>query len=100
MGKRSVPRYPEDENKGGGVCCCLCGCCCFLLVIIALLAGAAAYFFYNMKPKAPSYSVSKMAISQFEFSSSDLTLYTKLVATVRAENPNDKIDHRRPTKGV
>ncbi|KAF7072007.1 hypothetical protein CFC21_077205 [Triticum aestivum] len=91
MGKRSAPRYPEDENKGGGVCCCLCGCCCFLLVLVALFVGSSVYLVYTLKPKAPSYSVSKMAVSKFDFSSSDLTLYTKLVATVRAENPNDKI---------
>ncbi|KQJ87008.1 NDR1/HIN1-like protein 6 [Brachypodium distachyon] len=90
MGKRSVPRYPEEEDSGG--CCgCLCWCCCFLFFIIAALAGTGAYLFYAYKPKPPSYSVNNMAVSQFEFSSSDLTLYTKLVASVRAENPNDMI---------
>ncbi|EER98613.1 hypothetical protein BDA96_02G172600 [Sorghum bicolor] len=90
MGKRSVPRYPEDEDKGG--CCgCLCWCCCFLLLIVAVLAGTAAYFFFVYKPKAPSYSVSNMSVSQFDFKSSDLTLYVKLTASVRAENPNEMI---------
>lgn len=90
MGKRNVPRYPDDEDDSG--CCgCLCWCCCFLVLIVAALAGTAAYLFFVYKPKAPSYSVNNMSISQFEFSSSDLTLYTKLVATVRAENPNDMI---------
>lgn len=91
MGKRSAPRYPEDENKGGGWCCCLCGCCCGVLFIIAAFLGISIYYIVDLNPKAPSYSVKNMAVSQFEFSSSDLTLYTKLVATVRAENPNDKI---------
>lgn len=91
MGKRSVPRYPEDEDKGGGCCCCLLGCCCFLFIIILALAGAAAYFFYTYKPKPPAYSVNNMSVSKFEFSSADLTLYTKLVASVRSENPNEKI---------
>ncbi|OEL30448.1 hypothetical protein BAE44_0008533 [Dichanthelium oligosanthes] len=55
MGKRSAPRYLEDEDKGG--CCgCLCWCCCFLFLIVAVLAGMAAYFFFVYKPKAPSYS--------------------------------------------
>jgi hypothetical protein len=91
MGKRSVPRYPEEEDSGGGCCAVLCWCCCFLLVIVAALAGTAAYFFFVYKPKAPSYSVSNMSVSQFDFNSNDLTLYTKLTASVRAENPNDMI---------
>uniref|UniRef100_A0ACD5XK34 Uncharacterized protein n=1 Tax=Avena sativa TaxID=4498 RepID=A0ACD5XK34_AVESA len=91
MGKRSAPRYPEDENKGGGCCCCLLGCCCFLFLILLSLVGTMAYLYYTYKPKPPSYSVNNMAVSKFEFSSSDLTLYTKLVASVRAENPNEMI---------
>jgi hypothetical protein len=91
MGKRSVPRYPEDEDKGGGCCCCLLGCCCFFFLILLSLFAGVAYLYYAYNPKPPSYSMSNMAISQFEFSSSDLTLYTKLVASVRAENPNEKI---------
>jgi len=90
-GKRSVPRYPEDEDKGGGCCGCLCWCCCFLFLIVAALAGTAAYFFFVYKPKAPSYSVNNMSVSRFDFSSSDLTLYVKLTASVRAENPNEMI---------
>uniref|UniRef100_A0A0E0QNU4 Late embryogenesis abundant protein LEA-2 subgroup domain-containing protein n=1 Tax=Oryza rufipogon TaxID=4529 RepID=A0A0E0QNU4_ORYRU len=94
MGKRSAPRYPDDGGGGGGgggICCVLCWCCCFLFLIVAALAGAAAYALFLYKPKAPSYSVSNMSVSQFDFNSNDLTLYTKLVATVRAENPNEMI---------
>ncbi|CAM0950815.1 unnamed protein product [Alopecurus aequalis] len=91
MGKRSAPRYPEDEKKGGGWCCCLLGFCCFLFLIILAFAGVVAYFYFTYAPKPPSYSMTNMSVSQFEFSSSDLTLYTKLVATVRAENPNERI---------
>jgi hypothetical protein len=58
---------------------------------LLVLAGAAAYALFLYKPKAPSYSVSNMSVSQFDFNSNDLTLYTKLVATVRAENPNEMI---------
>jgi hypothetical protein len=88
MGKRSVPRYPEDEDKGGGCCCCLLGCCCFFFLILLSLFAGVAYLYYAYNPKPPSYSMSNMAISQFEFSSSDLTLYTKLVASVRADISN------------
>ncbi|KAL6591865.1 hypothetical protein ACP70R_049728 [Stipagrostis hirtigluma subsp. patula] len=90
MPKRNVPRYPEEEDSGG-CCMCLCWCCCFLFLIIAALAGAVAYFYFVYKPRPPSYSVSNMSVSQFDFSSSDLTLYTKLTAAVRAENPNEMI---------
>ncbi|KAL6600627.1 hypothetical protein ACP70R_045427 [Stipagrostis hirtigluma subsp. patula] len=90
MPKRNVPRYPEEEDSGG-CCMCLCWCCCFLFLIVAALAGAVAYFYFVYKPRPPSYSVSNMSVSQFDFSSSDLTLYTKLTAAVRAENPNEMI---------
>ncbi|KAL6598085.1 hypothetical protein ACP70R_046506 [Stipagrostis hirtigluma subsp. patula] len=90
MPKRNVLRYPEEEDSGG-CCMCLCWCCCFLFLIIAALAGAVAYFYFVYKPRPPSYSVSNMSVSQFDFSSSDLTLYTKLTAAVRAENPNEMI---------
>uniref|UniRef100_A0A0D9XBT3 Late embryogenesis abundant protein LEA-2 subgroup domain-containing protein n=1 Tax=Leersia perrieri TaxID=77586 RepID=A0A0D9XBT3_9ORYZ len=91
MGKRNVPRYPDDDGGGSGCCGVLGWCCCILVLIVAAIAGAAAYAFFIYKPKAPSYSVSNMSVSQFDFNSNDLTLYTKLVSTVRAENPNDVI---------
>ncbi|KAL6863755.1 hypothetical protein ACP4OV_016658 [Aristida adscensionis] len=79
------------KDDDGGCCGCLCWCCCFLFLILAALAGTAAYFYFAYKPKPPSYSVSNMSVSQFDFNSNDLTLYAKITAAVRAENPNDMI---------
>jgi len=55
------------------------------------VAGFFAYVYFTYKPKPPSYSMTNMSVSQFDFSASDLTLYVKLVASVRAENPNEEI---------
>nr|CAD1839341.1 unnamed protein product [Ananas comosus var. bracteatus] len=91
--RRNLPRYYSHGRSKGGACCCgcLCWCCCFLLLFILAVVGTAAYFFFIMKPKIPSYSVSALSISSFEFRASDFTLHAKLTAHIRAENPNDMI---------
>jgi hypothetical protein len=81
-GSDTPSRHARDDRGG-----CVCWCFCFLLFV----AATGAYLVYVLKPKAPSYSVSDMSVGEFDVSSSNLTVYTKLVAFVRAENPNDMI---------
>ncbi|BAF23459.1 NDR1/HIN1-like protein 6 [Oryza sativa Japonica Group] len=86
---RNMPRHRITD--GGSLRGCLCWCCCFLLLLVVAVAATSAYLLYACRPKAPSYSVSDMSVARFDVSSSDLTVYAKLVASVRAENPNDMV---------
>ncbi|XP_024316342.1 NDR1/HIN1-like protein 6 [Brachypodium distachyon] len=92
--RRTSDGNPDD---GGGFCscscccACICWCCCFLFLLVFAAAASAAYFAYLYKPRAPSYSVSGISVSRFDVSAFDLTVYARLVATVRAENPNAMI---------
>ncbi|XP_072994836.1 NDR1/HIN1-like protein 6 [Typha latifolia] len=91
--RRNLPRYLSHSSDDGAACgCgCLCWCCLTLLLFLVVLAAAALYLFLAYNPKIPSYSVAGLSVASFRFFPSDLTLETKLVASVRAENPNDMI---------
>ncbi|GJN03274.1 hypothetical protein PR202_ga20702 [Eleusine coracana subsp. coracana] len=77
------PSRHSRAGTSGGCCGCLCWCCCFFLLFAAAAAATGAYLVHVLRPKAPSYSVSDMSVAQFDASA----VYTKLVASVRAENP-------------
>ncbi|KAJ3693199.1 hypothetical protein LUZ60_008679 [Juncus effusus] len=91
--RRNLPRYYSERSKKSSCCSCGCLCwfCCFLFIFIIIIAALVVYFVLIYNPKIPSYSVSNLSIGSFEFRPQDFTLHTKLIASVRAENPNEMI---------
>ncbi|KAK1361875.1 Late embryogenesis abundant protein, LEA-14 [Heracleum sosnowskyi] len=69
---------------------CLCWSLCVLLVILTILGILAAVIFLVFRPKAPSYSVDSIRITQFGLNN-DLSLSASFNVNVTARNPNKKI---------
>ncbi|KAJ0988203.1 hypothetical protein J5N97_006559 [Dioscorea zingiberensis] len=94
--RRNIPRYHSGHHNSSSSstcsCCCLCCCCCsFFLIIIAILAGIAIYLYLVLDPKIPSYKITNFDVQSFHINANDLSLQTKFIINIRAENPNRKI---------
>lgn len=87
--RRHVPRYHSHNHGSGGKCClkCICCCYCFLLILVLVLFGTAFYLFTVYKPQQPSYNISQVGVKAFNIQT-DLSLYTELSVSVKADNPN------------
>ena len=65
---------------------------------LALIAVSAAIFYHVVKPWSPNYSVDTISVSSVNLtvaataSLTSLTVSPEFDVTVRADNPNDKIE--------
>ncbi|XP_059643423.1 NDR1/HIN1-like protein 6 [Cornus florida] len=85
------PQPHHSRRRGRSCCCsfCLCITLFFItLIVLATVAGAVLWVLY--RPHRPSFSVSSLRISQFNFTSSS-QLNSKFNLTVTAQNPNKKL---------
>lgn len=60
----------------------------FTLIIAVVIAGVILYIVF--KPKAPTYSVDKLQITDLRLNL-DLSLYARFLVKITATNPNDNI---------
>lgn len=100
--KDQIYRYPPPGNarryealrkrKPPRSCCCRCICYTFSLIIILIIALGitAAVLYLVFRPEAPKYTISDVAIKNFNLTSSS-PVSLEFDITVRAENPNNKI---------
>ncbi|KAL3358466.1 hypothetical protein AABB24_015539 [Solanum stoloniferum] len=100
--KDQIYRYPPPGNsrryealrkrKPRRSCCCRCVCYTFslLLILIIALGITAAILYLVFRPEAPKYTISDVAIKNFNLTSSS-PVSPEFDVTVRAENPNNKI---------
>ncbi|TVT97899.1 hypothetical protein EJB05_56825, partial [Eragrostis curvula] len=86
------PLPPPKRRRGGRGCCCRFICCIVItIVILAVLAAAAVGALYlAFQPKAPRYSVDRLAVSAFQVDPT-LTARARFDVTVTATNPNERI---------
>ncbi|KAL8142792.1 hypothetical protein V2J09_015824 [Rumex salicifolius] len=86
------PLYPLPPPKRSGNSCCRCICCTiwllFTLIVAIIIAGVA--LFIAFKPKAPTYSVDRLQITDLRLNL-DLSLYARFLVKITATNPNDNI---------
>lgn len=87
-----LPPPPKRRSRGAGNCCCRLLCCLLCAtLLLAVLAGAAALALYlAFDPKAPRYTVDRLAVSAFQVDPS-LTARARFDVTVTAANPNARI---------
>ncbi|GJM91070.1 hypothetical protein PR202_ga07410 [Eleusine coracana subsp. coracana] len=85
-----VPPPPPPKLRRG--CCCRLLCCLVLTIVtLAVLLGAAALALYlAFDPKAPRYTVDRLAVSAFQVDPT-LTARARFDVTVTATNPNTRI---------
>ncbi|MCD7459013.1 hypothetical protein HAX54_039809 [Datura stramonium] len=100
--KDQIYRYPPPGNsrryealrkrKPRRSCCCRCLCYTFslLLILIIALGIAVAVLYLVFRPEALKYTISDVAIKNFNLTSSS-PVSPEFDVTVRAENPNNKI---------
>ncbi|KAH0638721.1 hypothetical protein KY285_035307 [Solanum tuberosum] len=100
--KDQIYRYPPPGNsrryealrkrKPRRSFCCRCVCYTFslLLILIVALGITAAVLYLVFRPEAPKYTISNVAIKNFNLTSSS-PVSPEFDVTVRAENPNNKI---------
>lgn len=100
--KDQIYRYPPPENsrryesltkrKPRRSCCCRCLCYTFslLLILIIALGITAGVLYLVFRPEAPKYTISGIAIKNFNLTPSS-SVSPAFDVTVRAENPNNKI---------
>ncbi|GJN19730.1 hypothetical protein PR202_gb07036 [Eleusine coracana subsp. coracana] len=82
-----LPPPPKHRRGGRGCCCCLL----LTIVTLAVLLGAAALALYlAFNPKAPRYTVDRLAVSAFQVDPT-LTARARFDVTVTATNPNTRI---------
>jgi hypothetical protein len=90
---RGPPLPPPPKRRGGCGCCCRFLCCLVLTaVVLAVLAAAALGALYlAFSPKAPRYSVDRLAVTAFQVDPATLTARARFGVTVTAVNPNERI---------
>nr|XP_004246717.1 NDR1/HIN1-like protein 13 [Solanum lycopersicum] len=100
--KDQIYRYPPPGNsrryealrkrKPRRSCCCRCVCytLSLLLILIIALGITAAVVYLVFRPEAPKYTISDVAIKNFNLTSSS-PVSPEFDVTIRAENPNNKI---------
>ncbi|RCV42355.1 hypothetical protein SEVIR_9G209100v4 [Setaria viridis] len=87
-----APLPPPQKRRGRGCCCRFLCCAAVTLVVLAVLAAAAAGALYLIfRPKAPRYSVDRLAVSAFQVDPSTLTARAAFDVSVTAANPNSRI---------
>jgi len=88
-----APPLPPPRKRRGRGCCCRFLCCVVITaVVVAVLAAAAAGALYRaLDPKAPRYSVDRLAVAAFQVDPSTLTARAGFDVTVTAANPNSRI---------
>ncbi|KAK9689775.1 hypothetical protein RND81_09G080100 [Saponaria officinalis] len=88
---RAIPRY--QTRRSGFACCVRCMCCIYFLLFLLVFGLIASlfivYLFYQ--PKIPYYKLEEFTVKTFSFNP-DLTVKTDFLVTIRAENPNTKIE--------
>ncbi|KAL9243819.1 hypothetical protein vseg_017661 [Gypsophila vaccaria] len=88
---RAIPRY--QTRRSGFTCCIRCICCIYFLLFILVFGFIASIFivytFYQ--PKIPHYKLEEFIVKTFNFNP-DLTVKTDFQVTIRADNPNTKIE--------
>ncbi|KAG6417734.1 hypothetical protein SASPL_119926 [Salvia splendens] len=70
-------------------CCCFTSCLLFLLIIAAAVSAVAMYLVFGFQ--SPGYTVTKVAIHGMNLTSAT-PISPGFDVTVRAENPNRKVD--------
>ncbi|WVZ59435.1 hypothetical protein U9M48_009578 [Paspalum notatum var. saurae] len=90
------PPLPPPKRRGRRGCCCRLLCCAVITIVaLAVLAAAAAGALYvALDPKAPRYSVDRLAVSAFQVDPSTLTARAGFEVTVTAANPNARVGIR------
>lgn len=106
--KKRFPRAPyslppayyrersERHASRGRLCCC---CCCYICAIIAtlllILLVLAAFLYLVLQPKAPTFSITRAYITEFNLTrepkEEPLYLQANVNFTIVAGNPNKKI---------
>ncbi|KAL2516352.1 Late embryogenesis abundant (LEA) hydroxyproline-rich glycoprotein family [Forsythia ovata] len=84
------PQPPPRRRYRRGFCCSCCLCTTLLIIIILLLAAiAGAVFWVLYRPHRPSFSISSLQLSKFNFT--DTSLASTFNLTLIARNLNKKI---------
>lgn len=91
--RRNIPRYHSNHHGSQGNSClrCVCCCFCFWVVLIIILAGISVMLYSVLQPQIPEYNVDRFEVNAFNMEP-DFSLYTEFVVTVRAYNPNERIE--------
>ncbi|XP_010904739.1 NDR1/HIN1-like protein 13 [Elaeis guineensis] len=107
--KDQIYRVPPPENarrlqaytrrahrRRCGFCCCLAWTAALLLFLLVATAAAAGILYLVFQPKIPKYSVDGLSVKGFNLSAATAAanlaaLSPEFDATVRADNPNEKI---------
>ncbi|XP_009788478.1 NDR1/HIN1-like protein 13 [Nicotiana tabacum] len=101
--KDQIYKYPPPENsrryesltkrKPQRSCCCRCLCFTLIVFLVSVIVlGVTAGVLYAVyRPESPKYTISSIAIKNFNFTSATSTISPGFDIAVRAENPNDKI---------
>lgn len=101
--KDQIYKYPPPENsrryeslikrKPRRSCCCRCLCFTFsiLLVLIISIGITAGVLYLVYRPEAPKYTISSIAIKNFNVTAASSKISPEFDISIRAENPNNKI---------
>ncbi|QHO48568.1 uncharacterized protein DS421_1g06540 [Arachis hypogaea] len=91
--QRTLPVMHSKPPRRRRSCCCRFLCCTFttLLILIIAIAITAGILFLAFRPKIPKYSVDKLRITEFNFSSGTNILSVTSNVRITARNPNKKI---------
>ncbi|OIT01258.1 PREDICTED: uncharacterized protein LOC109230598 [Nicotiana attenuata] len=85
--------YYEERPRGGNPCLrCICCCYCILFFVILVVSAITFYFYMIFQPKLPHYNVQALEIKEFGYQPHDFTLTIDIIVTIKAENPNKKIE--------
>ncbi|XP_044488019.1 NDR1/HIN1-like protein 6 [Mangifera indica] len=90
--QRTLPVVHSRPPKKKRSCCCkfFCWTISLLLLLIIAIAITLGILYLVFQPKIPKYSVDRMQITEFNFSS-DSSLEATFNVTITATNPNKKI---------
>lgn len=88
---RRYQQYANRKDRRSRCRSCLCWLLGIIAVLIVLVGVAAAVLYLVFRPESPRYSVESFAIKGINVSSPATAISPAIDATVRAENPNDKI---------
>ncbi|XP_073525338.1 uncharacterized protein [Phyllobates terribilis] len=80
--------YRHLSRTDEELCICCTLCLLFTLIVAIIIAGVTLYIIF--KPKAPTYSVDKLQITDLRLNF-DLSLYARFLVKITATNPNDNI---------
>ncbi|KAF7818839.1 NDR1/HIN1-like protein 10 [Senna tora] len=89
------PKSYHRPGRGGDCDDCCCGVFCFLLkllVTIIIIAGIAVLVFWLIvRPNMVKFHVSDASLTQFNYTTSNSTLFYNLALNITIRNPNRKI---------